>query len=374
MGAKLHIVSFNVPYPADYGGVIDVFYRIKALHKLGVEVVLHTFTYGRPEAKELEGYCSEVRYYKRKTGLVSALGRRPYIVGSRDCKELMEDLRQSDGPILLEGLHCCAVLEHVEGRKIMVRAHNVEHDYYSRLADVEGNLLKRIYLRSDACKLRRYEPILRKAAAVFAVTEADAAHFREIGCGNVRLMPSSHINDDVVSLPSSDGEPDERYALYHADLSVAENIEAAMFLVDKVFRRSNCRLVVAGRNPSRQIVDAVSSIPNARLVANPDDAEMQNLIRNAHVQILVTNMATGLKLKLLNSLYAGRHCLVNSKMVAGTDLGKVCTVADDEDALLAELDRLMKTPFTVEDIVSRRNLLGTLYSNEANARILIGGL
>ena len=27
----LHIIAFNVPYPANYGGVIDVFYRIKAL-------------------------------------------------------------------------------------------------------------------------------------------------------------------------------------------------------------------------------------------------------------------------------------------------------------------------------------------------------
>ena len=27
----LHIVSFNVPWPADYGGVIDVYYRIKAV-------------------------------------------------------------------------------------------------------------------------------------------------------------------------------------------------------------------------------------------------------------------------------------------------------------------------------------------------------
>ena len=32
----LHIVSFNVPWPADYGGVIDVNYRIKALWASGV--------------------------------------------------------------------------------------------------------------------------------------------------------------------------------------------------------------------------------------------------------------------------------------------------------------------------------------------------
>ncbi len=25
----LHVIAFNVPYPADYGGVIDIFYKIK---------------------------------------------------------------------------------------------------------------------------------------------------------------------------------------------------------------------------------------------------------------------------------------------------------------------------------------------------------
>ena len=31
MNIHLHIVSFNVPLPADYGGIIDVFYRLKSL-------------------------------------------------------------------------------------------------------------------------------------------------------------------------------------------------------------------------------------------------------------------------------------------------------------------------------------------------------
>ena len=60
MEKHLNIVSFNVPWPANYGGVIDVFYKIKALHDIGVKVILHCFEYGRPQAKELENYCEKV--------------------------------------------------------------------------------------------------------------------------------------------------------------------------------------------------------------------------------------------------------------------------------------------------------------------------
>lgn len=374
MNNRLHIVSFNVPFPADYGGVIDVYYRLKALYKLGIDIHLHTFTYGRPEAKELNALCSSVTYYRRRTGLLSALTKRPYIVESRDNKELIANLLKDNAPILLEGLHCCSVLEAVDGSRIMVRAHNVEHEYYSRLADATSSPFRRLYLRSDARKLERYEPLLTKAAAVFAVTEADAAHFRSIGCSNVLLMPSSHADDEVVSTPSQPLPSDSVYALYHADLSVPENIEAVNYLADNIFAKCQHKFVVAGRNPSKALSDKLSQLPNVTLKPNPDNETMQRLIAQAQVLILVTQMPTGLKLKLLNSLYAGRHCLVNSAMVAGTELGKLCTVADTADSQLQALHNLMNTPFTQEDIDRRRQLLGSLYSNEANAKILISQL
>ena len=62
----LHIIAFDVPYPANYGGVIDVFYRVKALSEAGVKVHLHCFEYGRGE-QEILKRCHEVKYYKRDT-------------------------------------------------------------------------------------------------------------------------------------------------------------------------------------------------------------------------------------------------------------------------------------------------------------------
>ncbi|MBP5190403.1 MAG: glycosyltransferase family 1 protein [Bacteroidales bacterium] len=369
MATNLHIVSFDVPYPADYGGVIDVFYRLKALHNLGAHIHLHTFTYGRPEAKELEQYCSEVTYYRRKTGIFSALSRKPYIVQSRESKKLIDNLKKDNNPILLEGLHCCSVLEALDNRRILVRAHNVEHEYYDRLANSEANLFRRIYLRTDARRLKRYEPILFKADAILSVTEADAAHFRSIGCKNVYLMPSSHNADKVTSIPSN---PDEMgYALYHANLSVQENIDAIRYLAEHIIPKTTSSFVIAGRNPSRYVIDTIDSLPNARLVPNPDDETMQHLITNAQVHILFTNQPTGLKLKLLKSLFSGRHCLVNSNMVAGTELGRLCTLADNTDEQISQLNRLMHTPFTDNDIQQREQLLGNLYSDQANARTLL---
>jgi hypothetical protein len=106
-------------------------------------------------------------------------------------------------------------------------------------------------------------------------------------------------------------------------------------------------------------------------MSNPDDAEMIDLLRQAQVNILVTNQPTGLKLKLLNALYNGRFCLVNSDMVKGTSLESLCVVADEPEQMIAEIKRLMEEDFTEDDIEERDETLRELYQNERNARTII---
>ena len=115
----------------------------------------------------------------------------------------------------------------------------------------------------------------------------------------------------------------------------------------------------------------VDRYANVTLVANPDDAEMIDLLRQAQVNILVTNQPTGLKLKLLNALYNGRFCLVNSDMVKGTSLESLGVVADEPEQMIAEINRLMEEDFTEEDIEERDAQMRQLYDNESNAKKLM---
>ncbi|HQO50135.1 MAG TPA: glycosyltransferase family 1 protein, partial [Bacteroidales bacterium] len=106
----LHIVSFDVPWPANYGGVIDVFYKLRALALKGIKIHLHAFEYGREQAAELEKYCVSVNYYKRDLSKKNLFTNLPYIVSSRNSSELTENLLNDNYPILLEGLHSCLLM------------------------------------------------------------------------------------------------------------------------------------------------------------------------------------------------------------------------------------------------------------------------
>lgn len=362
----LHIIAFDVPYPANYGGVIDVFYRVKALTKVGVKVHLHCFEYGRGE-QEVLNRCHEVKYYKRDTSFAKQLSLTPFIVNSRRSEALVQDLLKDDYPILCEGLHTTAVLsdKRLKNRKIYVRAHNVEHDYYMGLGDSEKWGWKRLFYHAEAWKLRRYEPVLRKATGIFAISQKDTDYFSE-RYKNVVFVPGFNSADSVCS-ETGRGE----FVLYHGNLSVKENETAAKWLIENVFSKLRTHCVIAGLNPSDKLRKSIEKHLNVTLVANPDDAEMIDLLRQAQVNILVTNQPTGLKLKLLNALYNGRFCLVNEDMVKGTSLESLCVVADEPEQMIVEIKRLMKEDFTEDDIEERDVQMSQLYDNEANARKIV---
>ena len=365
----LHVIAFDVPYPANYGGVIDVFYRVKALSEAGVKVHLHCFEYGRGE-QEILNRCHEVKYYKRDTSFGKQLSLTPFIVNSRKSEALVLDLLKDDYPILCEGLHTTAVLldKRLRNRKVFVRTHNVEHDYYNGLAEVERCGWKRLFYHVEAWKLRRYEPVLKNAAGIFAISQKDADYFKQF-YNNVTLVPGFSATDSVCS-ETGRGE----YVLYHGNLSVRENEDAAKWLIENVFAELDLHCIVSGLNPSDKLKKLVDTYTNVTLVSNPDDAEMIDLLRQAQVNILVTNQPTGLKLKLLNALYNGRFCLVNSDMVKGTSLDTLCVVADEPKQIIAEIKRLMEEDFTEDDIEKRDAQMRQLYDNEANALKIVEAL
>ena len=366
---EITIISFDVPFPANYGGVIDVFYRIKCFHNKGIKVHLHCFEYGRGKQNELNKYCESVNYYKRKKGVHHHLHRLPYIVKSRTSRKLKTKLLQNDFPILFEGLHCSYLLNDpaFKDRFKIVRKHNIEHNYYNALASIETKSVKRKYYKTEAKKLEKFESIIENAQLCLAISETDLAYFRN-NYPNTKsiFVPGFHANEHINIKPGK-GE----YVLYHGNLSVIENSNAVKFIIEKIHKDSNILLKIAGLNPSNEIIALIQSHAQIELIQNPSDAQMNDLIANAQINLLYTEQATGLKLKLLNVLYNGRHCIVNPKMVEGTSLRKLCTI----DQNITELKKSIKTAFNTEiskeEIEIRKFLLEREYANETNYQKII---
>ncbi len=344
-----------------------MFYKIKALHALGVEITLHCFHYGRAKSSELEKYCKKVFYYSRKTSIFQLCSSEPFIVNSRRADELLKNLQSDDAPILFEGLHCCAYVSHpsLKNRKKIVRTHNIEHDYYRALERVEKKWSKRQYFRREANKLEKFESVLHDAQHVLAISPADAKELSS-RYKNVEHVMAFHSNEEV-NIREGKGS----FAFYHGNLEVGENNQAALFLVNEVFSEVDYPLVIAGNNPSAELAAAVNGKSRITLKSNISTAEIDELISSAHVNILPTFQATGIKLKLLAALMRGRHCIVNSTMVANTGLESLCIIHEDAASMRVGLQAIQELEFSQADIVKRKSVLDERFSNRKNAEKIL---
>ena len=95
------------------------------------------------------------------------------------------------------------------------------------------------------------------------------------------------------------------------------------------------------------------------------------MIAKAQINILPSFNNTGVKLKLLNALYNGRHCLVNKAGVDGSGLDTLCTIAEDADDFKAAIKYLYAMSYANEENEKRQQLLLKLYDNQKNADKLI---
>ena len=366
---QLHIISHDVPWPPDYGGVVDLLYKLKALFEKGVEIQLHCFDYGRGRHPELEHYCKEVNYYERITGWKGISFSMPYIVNSRANEKLLKNLLADDVPVLMEGIHCTAFLRQLlkENRDVFLRLHNVECLYYSQLFQRETNFFRKIYFLNESIFLRHYEKRLPDDLPVIAVSPNDAAFYRhELDKKSTTYLPVFIPYKEVLCK-----EGIGNYCLYHGNLSVIENEKAVIWLIDKVFSKIKIPFVIAGKNPSKKLLRKVEHAEQTEIVINPAENDLKELISNAQIHVLPSFNNTGIKLKLINALFNGRHCVVNEAAVAGTGMEPTCHIGTSGVAFASIITQLYNQPFGDEEIRLRKKILTQLFNNDENADKLI---
>lgn len=361
-----------MPYPPDYGGAFEMFYKIRALHHEGIRIHLHCFEYGRGKQSALDQFCRSVRYYRRDEGHKGFSLQLPYIVSSRADNQLLEELAKDNFPILFEGLHTTFLLHEnkLAGRKILVRLHNIEHLYYRELSRQTRSLYRKLYYWHESRLLKRYEKKLAGAAHYIAITEQEATYYRDkIGATRVSYLPA-FIGWDFPLSKEGVGT----FCLYHGNLGVAENEKAARWLLEQVFNDLEIPFVVAGKNPSPGLEKLAHSRQHTCLVANPSEIEMQDLIQKAQINILPSFSVSGIKFKLLNAVFCGRHVVINDDMAEESNLGPACHIASEANALKSIVSQLYRKPFCEEEIHLRENLLQHFYNNRQHVRQLISWL
>jgi hypothetical protein len=141
--------------------------------------------------------------------------------------------------------------------------------------------------------------------------------------------------------------------------------------VQKVFKNTTVKLVIAGSNASNELKREVAKSKNVELREDIGTEEIHRLVREAQVNVLPTFQATGIKLKLLLCLFTGRHVVCNSPMVEGTGLAELCNVHDSAEAMRTSILACMGAPANGQAIERRVQVLEERFSNARNAELIL---
>ena len=183
--------------------------------------------------------------------------------------------------------------------KIVYRAHNVEHQLWSRLA-AGATGLKKLYLQLLAKRLETYERAhINSADGIAAITREDVAQLKAMGC----VRPISHF---PFALPPEGGPPGAPgNVFFHLGTMVWEpNIEAVRFLTGNIWprireQRPDAVLRLAGRRMpesfrSENGVQIDGEVPDAKSYMCENGILLAPLLSGGGMRIkLIEAMALG---------------------------------------------------------------------------------
>ncbi|MBO9620383.1 MAG: glycosyltransferase family 4 protein [Niabella sp.] len=374
MEKELHIICPDVPCPADYGCVIDIMNRIRALHAAGIRIHLHYFSDNQCTIPiELTSFCRSVYLYAPRAKKQCGNNALPYNIAARINDLLIGRLNADDHPILIEGLSCTGIIPFLKNirRSVCIRMHTNEELYYKALAQTSSGIFKKFYYAAEGRHIKKYIATLPKQTLLACVSEPDRFFFKELGFNNAFFLPTFPNWQRVNSL-----EGIGTHCLFHGTLSVPDNEQAALWLLHKVFNKVRVPFIIAGKDPSRQLQKAAALCEHTCLVSNPCESEINDLVQKAHINILpnLNKNCTGTRLKLLHALYSGRHCVTTPSMIAESGLEATCHIGTTPNALASIISQLYYKPFEADEIHLRKTLVEKTFNNSRNTACLMNQL
>jgi hypothetical protein len=363
---SLHIVSFDIPFPPKYGGAIEVFYKIKALHDNGYKIYLHCFVNSIPtENPELKSLVSGLYFYKNTYNPLYFFSKIPFSVISRNDKSLLKNLQKNDAPILFEGLKT-AYLSHeksLKNRIKILRLHNLEQDYFLGIAKSENNWIKKILYFLESKKYQIHEKKLKTFDRILALSKFEN-DYTNLKFGNSSYIPVFHGNETVELL-----EGFGKYALYHGDLRTSDNRKVAKYLIGVFKEIKDYKLVIASGSYENFIRKNIKDTSNIEFVYLEGFEKLKELLKNAHINIILSFQKSGTKLKLVNSLFRSRFCIINENIIDDEIVSDFCVSIASKEELILKINNLKTQPYT--DSKNKKAVLEKYLNDKVNAQKII---
>ncbi len=188
---------------------------------------------------------------------------------------------------------------------IVLRAHNVEHKIWERIAKETRSPFKRWYINHLAKTLKEYElNALETVDGIAAITRKDAAFFRKYCSKPIIDIPYGVYPEEFTPKYEIEGHP----KFYHiGSMNWMPNEEGIRWFIDEVLPKTVEKVPtfvyhLAGRNMPEWLKELKN--PNVEVVGEVPDAK--EFVANHDVAIVPLLSGSGIRIKIIESMAMGK--------------------------------------------------------------------
>lgn len=229
--------------------------------------------------------------------------------------------------------------------KVVLRAHNIEHLIWKRVAIEEQNIAKKLYLRHLASTLENYEKnILSRYDGIVPITKKDARFFSNET--NVSVQAIS-FGIDFNKIPYKK-EVKAEQALFHiGSMNWIPNIEGVKWFLNEVWpdvsmQFPDLKFYLAGRETPDWLKNA--KLNNVVVVGEVPDAF--EFIASKTISLAPLFSGSGIRIKIIESMAMGKTVIatkVGAEGINYTD-GKNILIANTKKEFFKAIKKLYNNP------------------------------
>lgn len=332
------------PYPAKDGETIAIMSLTKSLKNAGAEITVLSFntqkhfaeTNSLPDEVKSIGEFHSVNIDTKITplGAFKNLFNSSSFHINRFESEVFSDrlktiltLRDFD-IIQLEGLtlaYYLPIIRKYSKAKVVMRAHNVEHEIWLRLAH-QSIGLKKWYLNLQAKRLRNFEIFhLNSYDALVPITDRDGEIFQNLGCRIPMHVSSTGIDAEIIS---SNPRSNANSVFFIGGMDWIPNRLGVEWFIKKVWKTlqskyPHLKLSLAGKNfPADLKTD-----PSQNIIVFGEVENAHEFIREQSIMIVPLFSGSGMRIKIIEGMALG-------KVVVSTSIGAEGIHATHEENIL----------------------------------------
>jgi glycosyltransferase involved in cell wall biosynthesis len=325
---RILYIAHKTPFPISDGGCFAMMQLVKSLHhEATVDALIfdtHKHPFTSATKAELSNYCSVIYPLKVATEIkpiaaIVALFRNKSYNLSRFCstelKSFLEQNQAKYDAIICDGVYSAAQYSSIDSgnTKLIIRAHNVEHQIWEQQARLEKSLLKRFYLKRLARTLRYEElALLSKADAVWTISEADETVLANQIKTLITTIPIS------INTPSHEVDYTVNQCFHIGSMNWKPNKDAVDYLINELWRKHTNlpKLVIGG---SFLTANSFPDLPEQCLLEGEVDDALAFMAKSG-ILVSPIQSGSGVRVKLLEALSLGVPIITTAVGASGIDV------------------------------------------------------